>query len=213
MKITTRAEKLVALQTHMNLETGLLDESSFPLENALYAKSILKKSLDRRIRTCKLCPGLNIKTFTEAAVGYGDLNASIFFVGQSLHSPGVTSGIPFILGSGFCLDAALYLSGLTRKDVFISNVVHCHPEGNRASELSEKKNCEWYLWQEVFIVQPKLIVALGNDAHWAVGRLPSLHIANTKIIKIRHPASFAYGAPEERGSWIVKLSLALDKVL
>ena len=211
--MTTRAEKLVALQTFMNLETGQLDEAAFPLENALYAKSILKKSLDRRIRTCKLCPGLNIKKFTESAAGYGDLNAGIFFIGQSLHSPGVTSGVPFIKGSGYCLDAALHLSGLTRKDVFVSNTIHCHPENNRASELSEKKNCEWYLWQEVFIVQPKLIVALGNDAHWAVGRLPSLHIANTKVIKVRHPASFAYGAPEERAGWIIKLSLALDKVL
>jgi DNA polymerase len=210
----TRSEKLTALQQYMNLETGRINESSFTWEASLYAKAVKKKSLDAQILKCRKCPGLNIKRLTECACGWGDLNSPIFFIGQSLHKPGVVSGLPFILGSGYMLDAALRLSGLLRKDIFISNTIHCHPERNRASTEEERKNCEPYLWQELDIVQPKLIIALGNDAKAFIDQ-PRLWTKQVppKIVKVKHPASFAYSEPEGRYGWIVKMSLELDKVL
>ncbi len=211
----TRRDKLVLLKTLLNLESGEVDESSFDWENTLYEKSVQKKSLDARIKKCRLCPGLNIKRLTESCPGWGDLNARVFFIGQSLHKPGMVSDLPFILASGYCIDAALRLSGLLRKDVFLSNVVHCHPAGNRGSLDEEKKNCLFNLLDEVKIVKPQLIVALGNDAKWACEEL-TWHRGLTndcdKILKIKHPASFMYGSPELRVDWIVKLSLEIDRV-
>jgi len=207
----TRKDKLVLLQSFLNLETGKVNEQAFKYENSLYKKAIEKKSLDARIRKCRLCKGLNIKRFTDSCPGWGDLNAKILFVGQSLHKPGIISGLPFILGSGYCLDAALRLSGLLRKDVFFSNVVHCHPEGNRASTDEEKENCLPFLAEEISIVRPELIVALGNDAKWAINH-SLIQRFGFKSVCMKHPASFMYAAPEERANWIVKLSLKIDRV-
>lgn len=210
----SRKTKLVTLKEFANLQTGQLHTDSFGYENLLYTKAVKMKALNAKIARCKKCPGLNIKRFTENCPGWGDLNSPIFFVGQSLHEPGVLSGLPFILASGYSIDAALRLSGLLRKDVFMSNVVHCHPEGNRGSTAEEKKNCLHFLLKELYIVNPKLTVALGNDAKEAMQELQEeWKEPGAKVIKIKHPASFMYSAPEDRIDWIVKLSLEMDKCL
>ena len=207
MKISKR-DKLVALKEFCNLETGELDYSYFEYENTLYTKAVRMKALAARITKCKRCEGLNIKRFTESTPGWGNLNASIFFVGQSLHEPGVSSGLPFIKGSGYSIDAALRLSGLLRKDVFFSNVIHCHPPQNKDTTPKEKENCLAYLFKEIEIVQPNLLVLLGNDAKQAV---TMELVEEIKILKIKHPATFMYSAPELRVGWIVKLSMEIDK--
>lgn len=215
MRPTSKKDKLVYLQHFADLETGKLDESAFDYENSLYRKALKMKPLVGRIARCKRCPGLNQKRHTESCPGWGNLNADIFFIGQSLHEHGVVTGLPFILASGYSIDAALRLSGLLRKDVFMTNVVHCHPLGNRGSTDTEKKNCLRFLKSEIEIVWPKLVVALGNDAKQTVEMFDSRGDfgKNFKILKVKHPASFIYSAPEDRIQWIVKLSLEMDKVL
>lgn len=210
----TRKDKLIHLEDFLNLETGEIDKDKFEYENTLYEKSVQMKSLNSKIRRCSLCEGMNIKRYTECVPGWGDLNSPVFFIGQSLHKPGVVSDLPFILGCGYILDAALRLSGLLRKDVFISNVLHGHPVSNRASMEEEKKNCLFYLERELEIVRPKLLVALGNDAKWAVEEMAmsGLSTGVNKVYCIKHPASFMYGSPELRIDWIIKLSLEIDKV-
>lgn len=209
-------DKLVALKELADLETGTLHTDRFDYENSLYPKAQRYKVLSTRIVTCRKCPGLNIKRFTEGCPGWGDLNAKVFFIGQSLHEPGMLSGLPFIGGSGYSIDAALRLSGLLRKDCFFSNVVHCHPQNNRASTEQEIKNCLNYLIEELAIVRPKLIVALGNDAKAALKTMEQrgLKIPKAaKIFKCKHPASFMYGCPENRIDWIIKLSQQIDRVI
>ena len=208
----TRAEKLVALRGFADLQTGKLNEPAFIYENTLYEKAIAIRRVNRQIAKCSLCDGLNIKRFTDSAPGWGDLNAKVLFVGQSLHKFGILSGLPFILGSGYLLDAALHLSDLLRKDVFITNVLHCHPPGNRASTEDEKLNCLTFLSLEIQIVKPKLIVALGNDAKWAVNTLKIKSTKERRLLCVKHPATFSYSAPERRIEWILKLSKEIDKV-
>jgi len=213
----TKKDKLILLQTFLNLETGKLNTESFDYENSLYNKAVQKKALDARIRNCSLCPGLNIKRFTEACPGWGDLNARVFFIGQSLHKPGVASDIPFILGCGYLIDAALRLSGLLRKEAFFSNCLHCHPERNRPSTDKEKGNCLQYLLREILIIQPALVVALGNDAKWAKERL-SRELSGFKTLCLKHPAFLLHSGsggkidPEAGKDWILRLSKEIDKV-
>lgn len=216
-----RRDKLVALQNLVNLETGELYHDEFTYENDLYAKAIKMKSLAYRIMWCGKCPGLNYKKLTESAPGWGNLNADIFFIGQSLHEPGVSSGIPFIIGCGYYIDAALRLSGLLRKDVFMTNVLHCHPPQNRQSSEEEKFRCFDFLVKEISIVRPKLIVAMGNDAKEALQKMEEVTfdgtfadvIENTKVYKIRHPAAFLHSSTEDIADWIVKLSEKMDRFL
>lgn len=211
----TRKDKFVALKEFANLETGRLDVSKLDYEYTLYKKSVRYKPLCSKIRKCTRCPGMNLKKITESACGWGNVCSPVFFIGQSLHEPGVESGIPFITGSGNCLDVALRLSGLTRRDVFITNVVHCHPPENRASMFQEKSNCFRFLVDELRIVQPRLIVAMGNDAKEAVHKVREMELFEQKVkyYNVKHPASFMYSSPEDRPEWVVKLSLEIDKCL
>ena len=212
-----KADKLVALADLVELETGTLHEDRFTYENDLYVKAVQYKRLVRQQRVCRSCPDMNIPSFTQGCAGWGNLNAKIFFVGQSLHEAGMLSALPFIKGSGYSIDAALFLSGLRRHDCFFSNVVHCHPQNNRPSTDEEKSNCRQFLLRELNLVQPKLIVAMGNDAKVAsvewVESFEAWEEKPPKIYRCKHPATFMYAAPEQRVDWIIKLSLRMDKVL
>ncbi len=212
-----RKSKLIKLQHLLNLETGQIDPKAFPYENALYNRSVRKKHLDRHIRACRLCEGMNIPAVTASCPGWGDLCAKIFVVGQSLHEPGVQSGVPFIFGIGYGLDAALRLSVLTRLEAFITNIVHCHPPRNRASTDEEKENCLPFLAEELKIVRPKLVVALGNDARQGLEQVYSnLQNNNSpaKTVFLKHPAAFLHsGSPEQAIDWVIRLSIIFDKEL
>ncbi len=124
-KARIRKQKLLALREMLDFRNGEINESYFDREKDLYDRAILKRALDVRISKCRLCPNMNIKGLTECAFGWGNLNASLMIIGQSLHKPGVQSGIPFIFGCGYYIDAALRLSGLSRYDIFITNTLHC----------------------------------------------------------------------------------------
>lgn len=212
-----RKNKLIKLQRFINLETGDIHTDRFEYENSLFEKAKQKKLLDAQIARCRKCEGMNIRRLTESCPGWGDLNARIFFIGQSLHQPGVESGIPFIIGCGYLIDAALRLSGLLRKDIFFDNALACHPEKNRASTDEEKSNCLWHLVANLEIVRPELIVALGNDAKWALEKIYDngfdYQERDTKALFVKHPAAFSYSAPEQRIDWVLKLSKEIDKVI
>ena len=89
-------------------------------------------------------------------------------VGQSLCGPCVETGVPFTGGCESLLLEGLGAAGKVKKDVFITNVVHCHPPGNLRSRRDEKANCAQFLDRELAMVRPRLIVALGNDARDAL---------------------------------------------
>lgn len=211
--MSARSEKLIELSKFCRLETGALDEDAFADSDLLYQKGRRFHRLSQMIRNCNKCVNMNVRRVTEACPGWGNLNADVMFVGQSLHEPGMYSGIPFILGSGLIIDAALRLSGIDRHDCWWTNAILCHPERNRASTEEEKENCLSYLFEELDIVQPKIVVALGRDAEQSVGRYIKEREPEWKYLHYVHPASLLYASPESRPNYIVKMSLDLDKVL
>lgn len=71
---------------------------------------------------------------------------------------------PFFEGSGGLLEDAFKLAGCKKADLFITNAVHCHPPGNRKSQTHEIVNCSPYLFRELEIVRPRLVIGLGEDA-------------------------------------------------
>jgi DNA polymerase len=122
------------------------------------------EALAHRIKLCNKCDGLNIRGETESAPGFGNIKARIMIVGQSLCRKCMETQTPFSGGSGLLLDLALKKGGLSKTDVFVTNAVHCHTPGNRKSLPHEIANCRPYLNEEVEIVRPKAIIALGRDA-------------------------------------------------
>ncbi len=116
------------------------------------------------ISACRACPGMNQPAVTASAPGYGSARAAVAIVGQSLCRKCMESGIPFTGGSGKYIDRALEISDLEKDELFITNVVHCHPPGDRPSERHEIDNCKHFLHDELDVVQPRLIIGLGEDA-------------------------------------------------
>jgi DNA polymerase len=86
----------------------------------------LKLTADR-IGKCRQCPGMNEPGVTVSAAGFGSPISPVAIVGQSLCRKCMESGIPFTGGSSGYIDDALELARRKKRDLFITNVVHCHP--------------------------------------------------------------------------------------
>jgi len=205
-----RKSWVIRLNRMLDAETGQVIESAFREQQRLYGKACRKKALDESIAACMAC-ALEGAPRTPA---WGNLNARYMFVGQSLHEPGVTSGLPFILGSGYLIDAALRLVGLHRRDVFLTNAVHCHPNRNRPSTAAEITACRPFLAEEIAIVQPEMILALGNDAKASVNRIKEDGgiPEDTIIVYLTHPAAVMRGAPEAPRDWTLRLAREMERI-
>jgi len=122
--------------------------------------------LEEQVKSCHKCEGLNsVELGTQNAPGYGNKESRIVFIGQSLcGKPCIDSQIPFTGGSGELLDQAFERAGIRKKDIYITNVVKCHPINNRASCDHEIENCTPYLEKELEWLSPEIVICLGMDA-------------------------------------------------
>lgn len=126
------------------------------------SKHELMKKLEEKILTCKKCPLWRLRT--NPVPGYGNYDSKIMFIGEA---PGYwedQKGLPFVGKAGKVLDELLDGIGLTREDVYITNVVKCRPPNNRDPTEEEIKACSPYLDQQIDIIKPKVIVTLGRHS-------------------------------------------------
>ncbi|WP_239005027.1 uracil-DNA glycosylase family protein [Mycolicibacterium sp. CBMA 360] len=128
------------------------------------SRSALKILLNADIKACRRCEGMNENGVTQSAPGWGNLDSPVAIVGQSLCEQCMAPQEPFYEGSGSLLEAAFKLADCDKQDLFLTNAVHCHPGGNRKSLVVEIANCSSYLYRELEIVRPRLVLALGEDA-------------------------------------------------
>lgn len=124
-----------------------------------------------KIKACRDCSGMNEPSITESAPGYGSVDSPVVLVGQSLCEKCMESGIPFTGGSGKLLDSTFEQADRAKGDLFTTNVVHCHPPGNRPSKRHEIDNCHHFLRDELAIVEPVMAIGLGKDAERALTSL------------------------------------------
>jgi uracil-DNA glycosylase family 4 len=133
-------------------------------------------TLAQQISVCTKCE--LYKGRTHAVPGEGPTHAEIMLVGEG---PGATEdkqGRPFVGASGRFLNELLAQAGVTREDVWITNVVKCRPPGNRDPQLDEIETCTSnYLDNQIKIVNPSIIVTLGRHSL-------SRFIQNAKITQI-----------------------------
>jgi DNA polymerase len=115
-----------------------------------------------RVAACTLCTLCEQRTNTVP--GEGNVDTLVMFVGEG---PGETedrTGRPFVGKAGELLEKQIAAMGLTREQVFIANVVKCRPPGNRTPTSSEVATCSPFLVEQIEIVRPRVIVALGLPA-------------------------------------------------
>jgi uracil-DNA glycosylase len=116
--------------------------------------------LSYRIRNCTRCGLCNERT--NAVTGEGSLNARVFFIGEAPGRNEDITGRPFCGAAGKILDLGLEAAGMKRQEVFITSVVKCRPPKNRNPKPEEMESCRPFLDSQLRIINPAIIVLLGN---------------------------------------------------
>ena len=119
------------------------------------------KELFVQARSCVRCPEL-AATRKQVVFGAGNADAELMFVGEAPGASEDEQGVPFVGRAGKLLEGLLQEIGLERTDVFIANVLKCHPPGNRDPLPLEIENCREYLLRQVALIEPAVICTLGN---------------------------------------------------
>ena len=166
-------------------------------------------SFNDEIKNCLKCDlGKTRKNFV---FGVGDFNASLLLVGEAPGEQEDLSGEPFVGRAGKLLDKMLTAINRSREnDVFICNVLKCRPPDNRDPSKEEISKCEPYLVNQIDLIQPKLIVALGRVAGKTLlgvdnslkdmrNTIHSYH--GTNLIVTYHPAALLRNSNWKPDAW------------
>jgi uracil-DNA glycosylase len=119
-------------------------------------------TLFKEVSKCTRCP-LH-ETRTKAVFGAGNADADLMFVGEAPGAEEDRQGLPFVGRAGQLLNELLIEIGLSREEVFICNVLKSRPPGNRDPQPTEIAACEPYLFEQVRLIQPRVVCTLGNFA-------------------------------------------------
>jgi len=120
----------------------------------------------KAICECQACP-LG-KTRNKFVYGVGNPNAGIMFIGEAPGADEDRLGEPFVGRAGQLLDKILAAMKFTRNDVYIANILKCRPPGNRDPLPDEMARCFAYLREQVRLIRPMIICALGRVAAQAL---------------------------------------------
>jgi uracil-DNA glycosylase len=161
------------------------------------------------IGDCTRCR-LHSQGRTQIVFGVGNPQADLMFVGEAPGADEDVQGIPFVGRAGQLLTKIIEAIGLTRDDVYIANVIKCRPPGNRNPEQDEVDTCEPFLYRQIDIIKPKVIVALGTFAAKAllqstdpISRLRgrTYDYRGAKLIPTFHPAYLLRNPSSKREVW------------
>jgi uracil-DNA glycosylase len=119
------------------------------------------KEVFAQARVCTRCTEL-AATRKTVVFGAGNADADLMFIGEAPGASEDEQGVPFVGRAGKLLEKLLEEIGTARSEVFIANVLKCHPPGNRDPLPIEIDNCQDYLHRQVELIQPIVICTLGN---------------------------------------------------
>ncbi len=145
-----------------------------PGEKSLSSGDVSKdkvfSSLEQKIRQCRMCPLAQARK--NAVPGEGCIDADLMFVGEGPGREEDIQGKPFVGRAGELLTRIIKAMKFDREDVYITNVIKCRPPENRDPKSSEIEACRGYLFKQIELISPKVIVTLGN--------VPTRFFLNTK---------------------------------
>ena len=161
------------------------------------------------IGDCTRCP-LAFQGRHKIVFADGDPNARLMFVGEGPGADEDAQGLPFVGRAGQLLNNMINAMGLKREQVYIANVVKCRPPQNRTPEPDEANTCMQFLWQQIDVVRPEVLVALGaTAATYLLGRKASLaslrgtihQLRSSKLIVTYHPAYLLRDPTQKKEAW------------
>jgi uracil-DNA glycosylase len=164
---------------------------------------------------CALHKGRNKIVFAD-----GDPQARLMFVGEGPGADEDAQGLPFVGRAGQLLNNMITAMGLKREEVYIANIVKCRPPGNRTPEPEEANTCSPFLFRQIDVVRPEVIVALGATAATYLlgqrqplaglrGRVHSLRGA--QLIVTYHPAFLLRDPRQKKEAW-ADLQIAMKEL-
>ena len=168
-------KQIAPAQTSENFRAPTIDPPSRDYGAASSAPSSKTNKADKlaaveeRVRPCTKCPNL-ASSRTQTVFGVGNPDADIMFVGEAPGADEVAQGEPFVGRAGQLLTKIIKAMGFPREEVYIANVLKCRPDvppgsfGNRPPTPREMQTCRPYLMEQIDIIKPKVIVALGAVA-------------------------------------------------
>lgn len=179
-----------------------------PPSNGNKATSKDLESFYNEIKECQLCP-LGA-TRTKFVFGVGNPNADLMLIGEAPGRNEDLQGEPFVGRAGQLLDKILAAIELSREEVYIANVLKCRPPNNRDPLKSESDTCQPYLKQQIELIKPKLILALGRvSGAWLLGEDLALKDMRNKsyiyngieMMVTYHPAALLRNPNWKRPCW------------
>jgi len=157
-------DELVVDVSNISRKKLQLKESGKNRKRVYHYKSL--ESHDRAINKCMKCPLGS--TRTKFVYGVGNPDADVMFVGEAPGRDEDMQGEPFVGRAGQLLDKILGAIKFSRDDVYIANILKCRPPNNRDPQPDEMKECMPYLMEQIRLIKPKIICALGRIAAQAL---------------------------------------------
>lgn len=165
--------------------------------------------LKQRVTACTAC-GLH-QTRTQTVFGVGNRSATWMVIGEAPGADEDKQGEPFVGRAGKLLNEMLRAAGLPREQVFIANVLKCRPPENREPRPEEVAHCEGFLKEQVALVRPKIILAVGRIAAQnllktdiPIGKLRGKRFEygdGIPLVVTYHPAYLLRSPSEKRKAW------------
>jgi DNA polymerase len=166
------------------------------------------QQLERDVANCTKCELHTSRT--QTVFGTGDKNADLLIIGEAPGRDEDLQGEPFVGRAGQLLNAMLAAIGLDREQVYIANILKCRPPNNRDPQAEEAAACNPWLQQQIALIQPAVILALGRiAAHNLLNTEQSLaalrgkqhSYAGIPLLVSYHPAYLLRKPVDKRKSW------------
>ena len=164
--------------------------------------------LDSMICTCQKCPlGATRNKFV---FGVGNPHADVVLIGEAPGAEEDAQGEPFVGRAGQLLNKILEAVGMTREEVYICNIIKCRPPENREPLPSEMETCVPYLWKQLELIKPKIILCLGRvSAQMLLKTNDGLNklrgkvfdYQGSKVLITYHPAALLRNPGWKRPTW------------
>jgi uracil-DNA glycosylase len=168
------------------------------------------QALREDIGDCTRCV-LHAQGRKQIVFGVGNPSAALMFVGEAPGADEDIQGEPFVGRAGQLLTKIIEAIGLARGDVYIANVIKCRPPGNRNPAPEEVSTCQPFLFRQIDIIRPRVIVALGTFAAHTLlgtdapisrlrGRVHEFR-GGSKLVPTFHPAFLLRSPDRKRDVW------------
>jgi DNA polymerase len=178
--------------------------AAIPAADRAAALQIIRDEIGECTR-CALHSGRNKLVF-----GDGSPAARLMFVGEGPGADEDAQGLPFVGKAGQLLNNMIAAMGLRREEVYIANVVKCRPPGNRTPEPDEANTCSPFLFRQIDVIRPEVLVALGaTAATYLLGQRQPLaglrgrvhSFRGSQLIVTYHPAYLLRDPRQKKEAW------------